>query len=85
MISNMAVQHTAISLASKSPVAMEEIAHLAAYRAAAPVFGRLQGCTLPVADFQRSRIAPAPDGLITVGARNGVTGVPGSAPRGRPV
>jgi hypothetical protein len=86
MISNLTcTQHTATSSARKLPLAIEEIAHRAAYRAAAPVGARLRGAAVPTADFQRSRIAPAPVGLMSVGGRNGVNTVPGSVPRGRPV
>jgi hypothetical protein len=86
MISNMKyTQRAVISLARSVPMATQEIAHLAAYRGAPPVNGWFHGMTLPVANFKRSRIAPAPAVLITVGDRNEVLAVPGSAPRGRPV
>jgi hypothetical protein len=86
MISMTYAQRTAVSLAWKQlPMATEEIAGIAAQRAAAPVGVRLQGMTLPGAGFDRSRIAVAHTALIPVGDRNGVSAVSGSVPRGRPV
>jgi hypothetical protein len=85
MIKTQDMQHAAISLARKLPMATEKIACPAAYRPAAPVGVRLQGTSVPVAGFQRIRIAPAMAALTTFGDRNLVAGVPGSVPRGRPV
>jgi hypothetical protein len=78
-------QHTAVSLARKLPLTAQEVAHLAAYSRALPPVQRLRGTTLPVADFLRSGIAPAPAALMSVGAGNAVVNVSGSVPRGRPV
>jgi hypothetical protein len=79
------MQHAAISLAWKSPMANEEIAGTAAYRAAAPDGVRLQGITMPTAEFQRGGIALVPVSRTAVFDRLPANAVPGPAPRGRPV
>jgi hypothetical protein len=85
MIKMQQPQHTATSPARKLPMAAQEILAVAAYRAVAPIGVRLQGTTLPTAEFGQSRIPEGPMRLLTVGDRNWVATVPGAAARGRPV